>query len=71
MTGTLQARPVGMSHTQFEYARERGSSYWLCVVEQANGSNRRVVRIQDPAGKARTLTFDRGWLDVTVAESDQ
>jgi len=27
-------------------------------------ASRRIVPIQDPAGKARTFTFDHGWLDV-------
>ena len=30
----------------------------------------RIVGIQDPAGKARTFTFGRGWLDVAVVESE-
>ena len=35
MTGTLADRPVGISRTQFDYARERGAAFWLYVVEQA------------------------------------
>jgi hypothetical protein len=68
MTGELLDRPVGLSHTQFECARDHGESYWLYVVEQAGGSEWRIIRIQDPAGKSRTFTFDHGWL--TVAEID-
>ena len=68
MRGGLQDRPVGLSRTQFEFARERGTDYWLYVVECAGGEDARIVRIQDPAGKARTFTFDKGWLD--VAEFD-
>jgi hypothetical protein len=64
MTGTLDDRPVGMSHIQFEYAREHGRDYWLYVVEHAGDESARIVRVQDPAGKARTFTFDSGWLDV-------
>ena len=62
MTGTLQDRPVGMSHTQFDHAYRHGASFWLYVVEHAADSGKtRVVRIQDPAGKARTFTYDSGW----------
>ncbi len=61
MTGTLDNRPVGMSRTQFEWARKHGKAYWLYVVERAGTGDARVVRIQDPAGKAMTFTFDRGW----------
>lgn len=69
MRGDMTTRPVGLSHTQFECAREHGPSYWLYIVEHAGIEDRaRIVRIQDPAGKARTFTFDRGWL--TVAEID-
>lgn len=65
MKGSLQNRPVGISHTQFGYAIERGESYWLYVVEYADDDEKyRIVKIQDPVGKARTFTFDRGWIDV-------
>lgn len=68
MKGSLQDRPVGLSRTQFECARKRGADYWLYVVERAGGKDARIVRINDPAGRARTFTFDKGWLD--VAETD-
>jgi hypothetical protein len=68
MTGGLSDRPIGLSRTQFECAREHGSSYWLYVVERADTDCARVVGIQDPAGKARTFTFDHGWLDVAVID---
>ena len=65
MTGSLTDRPVGLSQRQFECAREHGEAYWLYVVEHASDDvNSRVVRIQDPAGKARTFTFDSGWLSI-------
>jgi hypothetical protein len=68
MTRTLKDRPVGLSREQFHCAQEHGSVYWLYVVECANTEQAGIVRIQDPAGKARTFTFDHGWLD--VAEVD-
>jgi len=62
MKGTLEDRPVGLSATQFKSAQEHGNRYWLYVVERASDSeNARIVRIQDPAGKARYFTFDHGW----------
>ena len=65
MTGTLHDRPVGMSRTQFHHANEHGGAFWLYVVERANDDGAaRIVRIQDPAGKALTFTFDSGWLAV-------
>lgn len=65
MTRDLKSRPVGMSHAQFECAREHGRGFWLYVVEHAADPQlRRIVRIQDPAGKARTFTFDQGWVAI-------
>lgn len=65
MTGTLQDRPVGLSHTQFDCAREKGDAYWLYVVERApDPAQARVLRIQNPVGHARTFTFDHGWSEI-------
>lgn len=65
MTGTLKDRPVGLSHTQFDCAREKGDAYWLYVVEHATDlAQARVLRIQNPVGRARTFTFDHGWCEI-------
>lgn len=69
MSGGLEDRPVGLSHTQFDFARQHGDAYWLYVVEHADTDGARVVRIQDPAGKTRTFTFDYGWLDIAETAS--
>lgn len=71
MTGTLDDRPVGLSRTQFGCARDHGDAYWLYVVEQAGTESVRIARIQDPAGKASTFTFDRGWLDIAEFNSEE
>lgn len=70
MSGGLDDRPVGLSRAQFDCAREHGSAYWLYAVEHAGSDHARIVRIQDPAGKARTFTFDRGWLAVAEIDPD-
>lgn len=65
MTGSLEDRPVGLSHAQFEYAQQHGSAYWLYVVEHATDpKTAKVLRIQNPFGQARTFTFDRGWRQI-------
>ena len=65
MTGSLADRPVGLSKTQFDCARERGAAYWLYVVERATDAEQaRILRIQDPVAHARTFTFDRGWAEI-------
>jgi len=65
MTGSLADHPVGLSHTQFNFARECGSAYWLYVVEYAtNHEETRILRIQDPVLQAKTFTFDYGWSQI-------
>ena len=71
MTGSLTDRPVGLSRTQFDYARAHGDAYWLYVVERAGMDSARIVRIQDPAGNARTFTFDHGWLHIAELDSEE
>lgn len=69
MTGSLEDRPVGLSHTQFDCAREKGDAYWLYVVEHATDpAQARVLRIQNPVGHSRTFTFDHGWSK--IAQTD-
>ena len=69
MTGGLCDRAVGLSRAQFECALKHGEAYWLYIVEHASDADAVcIVRIQDPAGKARTFTFDRGWRNVAEVE---
>ena len=70
MKSTLHDRSVGISRTQFECAQKYGEAYWLYVVENAAApKHARIVRIQNPAGRARTFTFDRGWKKVSEETS--
>lgn len=42
---------------------------WLYIVEHATAPKQcRLLRIQDPAGDARTYTFDKGWTDIAQSE---
>ena len=67
MKGSLENRPATLTRTQFEFAQEKQDAFWLYVVEKAGTPDANIIRIQNPAGKARTFTFDRGWRN--VAES--
>ena len=69
MTGSLDDRPVGLSRPQFGFACKHRADYWLYVVERAGDDAARIIRIQDPAGKARTFAFDRGWRDIAEVDS--
>ena len=61
----LGCRPVGISKTQFEWARRHRKNFWLYVVENAGDPGKIGGGAdQDPVGKARTFTFDRGWRSV-------
>jgi len=71
MTGTLMDRPVGLTRTQFELARQCREAYWLYVVEQAGTDRARIVRIRDPAGKAQNFTFDHGWLSIAEVDPEE
>ena len=70
MSGTFDNRPATMTKRQFEEARQRGEAYWLYVVENAGTDSPRIIRINDPAGQARTFTFDKGWLAVAVTDEE-
>ena len=71
MTGSLDHRSVGLSHTQFDFARQHGDQFWLYIVEHTDDDSVRIVRIQNPAEKAYYFTFDRGWRDVAEQDPEQ
>ena len=67
MTGGLNDHPVGLTRAQFDCAREKGDAYWLYIVEYATKKHQkasRILKIQNPAGRARTFTFDHGWAEI-------
>jgi len=66
MVNTLANHPVGMSKAQFEMAMEKGFRYWLYIVENATSEEPRILKIQDPAGNARTFAFDEGWREIAM-----
>jgi hypothetical protein len=67
MTGSLENHPVGMSKRQFEEAQKRGEQYWLYIVEHATSDEPGILKIHNPAGSARTFTFDQGWREIAYA----
>lgn len=52
MSGSWESRPVALSPTQFEWAREKGDAYWLYVVEYAGTDSARIMCVQSPADGA-------------------
>ncbi|WP_223202914.1 DUF3883 domain-containing protein [Stenotrophomonas sp. 169] len=67
MTESLEHRPVTLSHTQFKHALQKQNRYWLYVVEFATvPEQRRILRIQNPAGNAKSFTFDKGWKHIAL-----
>ena len=61
MRGTFDNRPATLTRRQFEFAQEKQDAFWLYVVENAGGPDANIISIQNPAGKAKTFTFDHGW----------
>ena len=61
MSGTLADHPAEMTPTEFESARGHGAAYWLYVVENVGQDTIRMLKIQDPAGRAHRFSFDTGW----------
>lgn len=45
---------------------EKGNRYWFYIVENATSDEPRILEIQDPAGNARTFTFDEGWREIAM-----
>ena len=72
MSGTLQNRSATLTKKQFECAQQERDSYWLYIVENAGDpQSANIVKINDPAGWAKTFTFDHGWKEVSQeAKSD-
>jgi len=69
MTGSLAGRPVTLSRAQFDCAREHGPAYWLYVAEHARDAAKiRILRIQDPSGRAKYFTFDEGWAEIAQTQ---
>ena len=66
MSGTLQDRPATLTKKQFECAQEERDAYWLYIVENSSAPKEaNIVKINDPAGWAKTFTFDYGWKEVS------
>ena len=71
MSVTMENRPATMTRTQFEKAQEEREAYWLYVLENADTDSPHLVKIQDPAGKGQTFTFDKGWLAFAASEASE
>jgi len=52
----------GMTPTEFKYAKDLGSSYWLYFVEyKLDPQKFHITRIQDPFNKITRYIFPEGW----------
>ncbi len=66
-TGSWKNMGVSISSTQFSDAQDKGSNYWLYVVDNVDESYAKVYAIQNPAMKIDKFMFDGGW----KAESEE
>lgn len=70
--GTWDALGVFMSRAQLEDNRDKGSRYWLYVVDNAEDDEAfRIHRIQDPWSQASKFGFDSGWQAVAEPELER
>lgn len=69
MTGRLADRPVTPPECSSS-GRESTAKPIRYVVERAGTGEARLVRIHNPAGKARTFTFDHGGPNVAVVDDE-
>ena len=63
---SLSGRFTGVSLTrpEFKKAQECGDAYWLYIVEEAQSANPKLLKIQNPAGKAERFTYGHRWRGV-------
>jgi sacsin len=62
LSGEWSAAGVPLSATQFDLAHREGDKFWLYVVEFASQpEERRLTRIQNPAGLVTQFRIDHGW----------
>ena len=48
---------VSLTAREFNEARKRGKRYWLYVVENAESDNSALIKINDPANKAKRFSY--------------
>jgi hypothetical protein len=60
---------IELTKREFECAMERGTAYWLYVVEKADQPHYSIIRIQDPARRADRFLYVSEWR--ALAEPDE
>jgi hypothetical protein len=56
--------PAQLTKKEFETAREKGDTFWLYVVENAETENFQIHCICNPAQQVDAYLFDHGWLNL-------
>lgn len=69
IAGRWDIQGVGLSSTQFNTGHLYKEQYWLYVVEQAEGLDARIYRIQDPAWLVDQFFYDDGWRALAEGEA--
>lgn len=71
MSGFWADGPVGMSHTQFDAARDGGEDFWFYVVERAESDIPVLHRFRDPARRVTHYVYDDGWKQVAEIDEEE
>ena len=57
-----------MTRRQFDTGNEKGTRFWLYVVERAQEEDAQIYRIPNPAQQVNQFLYDDGW--AALAEPD-
>lgn len=68
--GLWGTRGVGISAPQYQMALDKGSSYWLYIVENSRSDSPVVHKIQNPVSLITEYRFDNNWQYLATTESN-
>lgn len=63
-------RGVGMTYSQFWFAKEKGKASWLYVVEDVDSDNPTIYRFNDPANMPNDFRFDSNWKELAHKDKE-
>lgn len=68
LSGYWSDSAAGVTRRQFDTGNEKGTRFWLYVVERAQEEDAQIYRIPNPAQQVNQFLYDDGW--AALAEPD-
>ncbi|MGI9251886.1 MAG: sacsin N-terminal ATP-binding-like domain-containing protein [Pseudohongiellaceae bacterium] len=65
---TWSKKGVGLTSTQFEFAKKQGKQFILAIVENIKTNPSKPIYIQDPVAYITNYQFDSGWQGLATEE---